>query len=242
MPHQRLSTLLFLVAVGTVACETGPARPTSLSTSNIPDVAGAKGGGGKPPTWERAVSAQFSCPGPTCNNADRIRGDGAPYAVRLGGDGNLAFALTDTSRSVTFDFTDCVTPCVTVRRWFTTATVGSANDLWMHTSVLVPGSSAEVAGGFHAIPVGQTWSSRIKILFKLIDPAGTEFAWAMRFNPFFTGSTNLQVTRTSDVEWLLEATPTQTAWTQTAPTGHHAGDPTFEGNYVMPFVLRVTVQ
>lgn len=241
MRHQKLVTLLLLTAVATLACENAPARPTTLSTSSVQDAAAAKGAG-KPPTYDRAVTAEFRCPGPACIAADRIRGDGAPYAVNLGGDGNLAFALTDPSRSVTFDFTDCVTPCAAVRRWFTTASVGSANDLWMHTSVLVPGTSSEVAGGFHAIPVGETWSSRIKILWKLTDPAGTEFAWAIRFNPFFAGSTNLQVTRTSDVQWLVEATPLQAAWTQTAPTGRRAGDPTFEGNYVMPFQIRVTVQ
>jgi hypothetical protein len=34
----------------------------------------------------------------------------------------------------------------------------------------------------------------------------------------------------------------QRAWLQAAPTGKRAGDPTFEGNYVMPFQMRITVQ
>ena len=241
MRSLSLASLTAFALVSAAACGGNPATPTPASAGSA-DSLFAKGGGGKPPSLERAVLADLRCPGPACTTIDRLLSDGAPYAVNVGGDGNLGFALTDPSRRVVFDFTDCVEPCVSVRRWFTQASVGQPHSLWMHTSVLIPGTEDETPLGLHAIPVGDTWFSRIKILFRMIDPAGNEIAWAIRYNPFFPGSTNLQVTRLSETEWLLEATSSQRAWLQAAPTGKRAGDPTFEGNYVMPFQMRITVQ
>jgi hypothetical protein len=237
----RIHTLVLLSLTGFVAaCDVPPTRPSMAGEVSAEGLS-AKGGG-KPPSYSRNVVAELRCPGPDCTGSDRVRGDGGTYNVQIGGDGNLAFSLTDTARRVTFDFSDCVGSCTGGNRWFTTSDVGQPHSLWMHTSVLVPGTEDEVPGGFHAIPVGQTYFSRIKILFRQWNAAGSEFAWAIRFNPFFPGSTNLQVTRTSDTEWILEALPSQTAWTQSAPVGKRAGDPVFEGNYLLPFKMTVRVQ
>jgi hypothetical protein len=237
--HLTLITAAILVTVS--ACGQSPAAPSAAGSVSAGGLA-AKGGGGKPPSLERAVMGDLRCPGPLCGGADRVLSDAAPYAVAIGSDGNLGFALSDSARRVVFDFTDCVEPCAPARRWFTTASVGMPHDLWMHTSVLVPGTDTETPGGLHDVPVGATWASRIKILFRLIDPSGKEIGWAIRFNPFYSGSTNLQVTRVSATEWLLEATALQRAWLQSQTISKRGGDPSFEGNFVLPFQMRIPEQ
>jgi hypothetical protein len=187
--------------------------------------------------------ADLRCPEDGC--ADGLRSDGAPYDVMIGGDGNLGFSLaTAPNRSVLFDFSDCIADCSGGNRWFTTTSVGAANDLWMHTSVLIPGTENETAGGFHDIPVGATWFSRIKILFSLFDASNGDYSWAIRFNPFYQGSTNLQVTGVSESEWWLEALPSQSAWTQSVLVTKKRGgaDPVFEGSFRLPFQMRITLR
>ena len=234
-----VSALLVAGALAVSACDRPSTQPSPVTPAV--DTLAARGGG-KPPSYARAVMAELRCPGAECIGADRVRSDGAPYSVQIGGDGNLGFALTDAARRVTFDFSDCTGACTGGARWFTTTDVGQPHSLWMHTSVLVPGTDDEVAGGFHAIPVGQTYFSRIKILFRQFSATGQEYAWAIRFNPFFVGSTNLQVRRTSETEWILEALPSQTAWTQSVLIAKRNGAPVFEGNYSLPFQMKVRVQ
>jgi hypothetical protein len=189
------------------------------------------------------VGAELRCSEGGC--ADGIRSDGGSYDVNIGSDGNLAFSLANhPHRSVVFDFSNCVADCTGGNRWFARAEVGAVNGLWMHTSVLVPGTDDETSQGFHDIPIGATWFSRIKILFSVLDPSNDEFAWAIRFNPFFQGSTNLQVTRVSEDEWVLEALSSQTAWTQSVLVTKRVRDrePLFEGNYQLPFAMTIRVR
>jgi hypothetical protein len=245
MTSTRLLSLVALTGLlAGAACGRSPVAPTGASPA-VSTAAGATAakGGGKPPSLERPVTAELRCAGDGC--ADRLRSDGAPYEVMIGGDGNLAFSLANApDRLVQFDFSDCIADCAGGNRWFTTTHVGAANDLWMHTSVLVPGTENETPQGLHDIPVGATWFSRIKILFRVFDPAGAEFAWAIRFNPFFQGSTNLQVTRASEQHWWLDALPSQTAWTQSALVTKKRGgaEPVFEGNFAMPFRMTITLR
>ena len=46
----------------------------------------------------------------------------------------------------------------------------------------------------------------------------------------------------SATEWLLEATALQRAWLQSQAISKRAGDPAFEGNFVLPFQMRITEQ
>jgi hypothetical protein len=61
----------------------------------------------------------------------------------------------------------------------------------------------------------------------------------MRFNPFFEGSTNLRVTRVGAEEWWLEATSSDVAWVEARPTAKHRSDPSFEGDFALPFQMNV---
>jgi hypothetical protein len=111
----------------------------------------------------------------------------------------------------------------------------------MHTSVLVPGTESETPRGMLDIPVGATWFSRIKIGLSLVEPStAADLVWGMRFNPFFPGSTNLQVTRISENEWHVEAIPSQIAWVVSIGASRRDGPEVFEGNYLMPFRIVVT--
>ena len=195
---------------------------------------------GKPPT-PIPVTVAFRCPGPACSGGDRFMGDGGSYAAQLDSGGNLGLSLESLGggRTLSFDYTDCVSPCVTGRRWFTAQTVTAANSFWLHTSVLVPGTESETPRGFLDIPVGATWFSRIKFSYHVPGATGVDLGWGHRFNPFFPGSTNLTVSRPGENLWLVEAGPTQTAW-MVSVAGRKDGGEVFEGNYLMPFQLAVT--
>jgi hypothetical protein len=239
------------VALAVSACARNPlapdAAPGPITGGAAVAAKGGNGGGNKPPA-EQPVTAVFRCPGPDCTGNDRVTGDGyaAPYAAFIDGGGNLRITLPDGSRSVTFDYTECLEPCPVGRRWFTTASPTGDNGLLMHTSVLIPGTEDETPAGLNDIPVGETWFSRIKMGYHLASPTGEDLVWGTRFNPFFPGSTNLQVTRVSDDEWFFEALPTQIAFVRSTAQGPTKGKPStdpaevFEGNYIMPFRITVT--
>ena len=239
MNRTRQFSVVLALLLSIAACSPNPVTPSSAS-AGAGDAVAAKGGG-KPPSSVPAT-AVFRCNDDSCAESDRIRGDGSPYPAQIGSDGNLMLQLPDSSRHITFDYAECVAPCPTGRRWFATYEAGHGQAVLIHTSVLVPGTETEVSGGMLAIPIGATWSSRIKMGYKAINPAGQAFTWGNRFNPFFPGSTNLSVTRVSENEWHIEATRAQRAWTVSIGGGTKPRDVTevFEGNYLMPFRIIVT--
>lgn len=238
MAHRIALTISLVPLILAAACQQNATGPTRTAESGATaDMLAAKGGG-KPPS-EVPVTATFRCPGPACTGGDRITGDGTPYAAFLDGGGNLRITLPDASRSVTLDYTECLQPCPTGRRWFTTISPTGTNGLLLHTSVLIPGTESETTRGFFDIPVGATWYSRIKIGTSITSPAGVNLTWGTRFNPFFPGSTNLTVTRVSDSEWFVEASASQSAWVVSIGETRRDGGEVFEGNYRMPF--RITV-
>ncbi len=243
-----VATCVFLLSLA--GCSRSPVAPDAAAGPTAAAGAalaakGGNGGGNKPPA-EQAATAVFRCPGPACTGADRVTGDGAPYDAFIDSGGNLRITLPDGSRSVTFDYTECLEPCPVGRRWFTTASPTGDNGLLIHTSVLIPGTEDETPAGLNDIPVGETWFSRIKMGYHLASPDGEDLVWGNRFNPFFPGSTNLQVTRVSDDEWFFEALPTQIAFVRSTAQGPTKGKPSndpaevFEGNYIMPFRITVT--
>lgn len=224
-------------------CGQSPLSPAS-NAGTIGDGNALSAKGGYKPLSEIPATAMFRCPGPACSGSDGIVGDGAPYGVVIGTDGNLRVSLTDPARRITFDYSDCLAPCPDGRRWFTTYTA-PADQVYMHTSVLVPGTETETFHGMIDIPVGETWFSRIKMSFHAVSPSGEPTIFGLRFNPFYEGSTNLQVTRVGEDEWLFEATSAQIAWAVSLPEqtrGKPPKDPgdVFEGNYRLPFAITVT--
>jgi len=232
-----------LIVIG-AACSQNPAAPSDLAATGSSAGQLAARGGNRPPT-EVPVTAAFRCPGALCSSTDRITGDGTAYDAMLDSQGNLRLTLSDPGRSVTFDYSECLAPCPygsTGRRWFTTVAATGANRLLIHTSVLVPGTENETPRGFFDIPVGATWYSRIKIGFAITSPTGASLVWGMRYNPFYPGSTNLHVTRISDSAWFVEASSTEIAIALSAGETKRDGPEVFEGNYLMPFRINVTLK
>ena len=235
--------LVYLAAAAVLGCGGSPVQPGGLDADSSPAAANGPSGtkGPNRPPAEQLVSAVFRCNDASCAATDRIRGDGASYAAFIDSGGNLRLT-PDASRTVTLDYSECLQPCPAGRRWFTTVSPGGVDGLLMHTSVLVPGTESETPRGMLDIPVGATWFSRIKIGFRIVQPStGANLVWGTRFNPFFQGSTNLQVARVSDTQWHVEATPAQIAFVRSAGETKRDNSPeTFEGNYLMPFRIVVT--
>ena len=236
MSRVRLLIITALLAVVS-GCGQDPVNPSdaaAVATSG----SDAANGGNKPTTIPAEVT--FRCNDDSCASTDRLRGDGRPYPAVIGTDGNLMLQLPDASRFITYDYSVCVEPCAAGRRWFATYQAGGGQELLIHNSTLVPGTESETPRGLLDIPVGATWASRIKMGYKSIDPTGIAYTWGNRFNPFYPGSTNLSVTRVSDSEWHIEATPAQRLWSASigGPTKRTVTE-VFEGNYVLPFKIIV---
>jgi hypothetical protein len=230
----QISVGLILIAF-TASCGETPVSPSAPGAGPV-----TTGGTAAKPASAIPATAVFRCNDESCAGPDRVRGDGAPYPAQIGSDGNLMLHLPSPSRFITFDYSECLEPCPTGRRWFTTYQAGRGHALTIHTSVLVPGTETEVQHGMLAIPVGATWSSRIKMGYSVTAPDGAVYTWGNRFNPFFPGSTNLRVTRVSENQWEVEATREHRAWSVSIGGSKRNVTEVFEGNYLLPFRITVT--
>ena len=229
--------VLATTALGLSACSSNdPVSPGAVIASGGA-TAEAKG---KPPSTIPVI-AEFRCPGPNCTGGDRITGGAGTYPALIDSGGNFRLDLaTLPSGTAVIDYSDCIQPCPAGRRWFQTQTVTSATGFNVHTSVLVPGTESETPRGLLDIPVGATWFSRIKMGYHLTSPSGTNLIFGLRFNPFFPGSSNLQVARVSENQWFIEATTSHIAWAVSVGETRKDGGEVFEGNYLMPFRIVVT--
>jgi hypothetical protein len=189
----------------------------------------------KPPSNVPATVA-FRCPG-DCTAGDAIRGDGlgsypasinANSELTLGGDGGSL-----GGRVFHLDFGP-VTGCTDCRRDFITAT--SAGEL--QTNVINPATGSEASNGLKGIPVGATWPSFLYVNFQTVQNGAT-ILWTVRFNPSsYPASTTVDVTRTSETSWVIEATAGHVA--QLVSKQLRKRGETNEGTYVMPFRIAVT--
>jgi hypothetical protein len=212
--------------------------------------------GGKPKPVDQSATASFRCAGlgsaPLCGASgivvpDSITGDGRPYvgtgtAIQGSGaflraDGEFALEIrSGGGRTVHLSFAEQVAPPTGTffRKTFTQATLESFH---LNTNVIDPVSGADASGALLAIPVGQTWPSRIKAFWT--DPYGVEYT--IRFNPRdYPGSSHVSVSRDSDRTWTIEALYTDVARLVSPPQGRR-GSLTDEGLYSMPFKLTFTV-
>ena len=238
----RLLAIASLVTFTAIGCAEAPTSPRATAASFVNGAPEAR------PPRDQPATAVFQCPGAACVTLDRILGDG-PDAVYGYTDGarltsTSDFVLSPTgARTIFLDFRDGPPPCSGCRRTFDTLTVGDPEDTYFHPSVIDPATGNEV--GVTAIPIGQTWSSRLKLAFNLPDANGNMVNWAVRFNPDYnSGSTLLHVTRVNDNTWIIEATAEDRAVlisAQSVKKGRCCVS-IDEGLYVMPFRLTVQAQ
>ena len=212
--------------------------------------------GGKPKPADQSATASFRCAGlasdPPCGApdavvADSITGDGGPYVgtgtvisgsgAFLRADGEFVLELrSGGGRTIHLSFAEQVAPPsgTFFRKTFTHATLESFH---LNSNVIDPASGEDASGALLAIPVGQTWPSRIKAFWT--DPYGVEYT--IRFNPRdYPGSSHVWVTRDADRTWTIEARYTDVARLVSPPQGRR-GSLTDEGLYSMPFKLTFTV-
>jgi len=239
-----------------IACAICVAAVTGLAT--VPAL--AQGGKPKPGTLY-PLTAEFRCPAALdCGGADRIVGDGVVYVgttppgsltTQDGAEENLGayftvigdflFGLKSWSdRSIRFDFNDPVTApqCGSkCRKNFTQVTTNNSQP--GSRTAVVDAMGAALPNGFKSLAVGQSAPARSFINFA--DPSGRALNWTVRFDPNLApGSTYLNVTRTHDKEWVIEATATMVAGLSNYTTGSGKQVTTQEGTFRMPFRIRVT--
>jgi len=223
----------------------------------------------KPPaTTYTGVTATFRCSGSIVNGVltsscpDGILSDGGSYA------GNPtvsttrgAFIWTSGSyddfmlkfdgiggRRLLFDFSTLVQaatcggklPC---RKDFTVLAI---TQTLLEQGLLVRPATADgsdLAGGMHAIAVGQTVPAKLKVNFP--DPDSTLW-WTVRYNPRdYAGSSFVYVTRTGTNTWRVEAggylVAEDKGWAElvASPDGSAGRTQTHEGWYLMPFSLTI---
>ena len=226
--HQTLSRFALLGLLLAIGCGRSPASPDSVAIPS--SVAGLEA----KPSPNQPATSTFRCPGAECVSADRIQGDGAPYASVLNTNSELHIDLT-AARTFGLDFTDGPAPCAGCRRTFTTLVLSASNATQLQTNVVIPGTDTEASNGLLAIPVGATWPSKMKLIFN-----HNGFAWAVRFNPRdYPGSTHLNVTRVDATTWIIEATTAHLANFVSIGDRRNGGKLS-EGFFVMPFRIRVT--
>ena len=191
----------------------------------------------------------FRCPGAACSSADGIQADGFD-AVYTSADGALVDTASEFSlrpagtRGIFLDFRNVIAPCAaaTCQKHFETLTITSAQSAFFHTNVVNPATGETVTGGLLSIPIGATWPSRSKIGFNTTNAAGTNVAWAVRYNPTdYPGSDLLRITRIDAATWDVEALATDRAMLVSFISKRQGGNVN-EGIYSMPFKVRVTVQ
>jgi hypothetical protein len=213
--------------------------------------------GGKPKTQDRSATAAFRCAGlEPCGPSgfvvsDSIAGDGGAYVgvgdlisgseAFLRSDGEFSFDLRAGGGGFVYlKFAEQVAgPSGSVsRKTFDEATLDSFH---LNTNVINPATGQDASGALLAIPVGQTWPSRIKAFWT--DPYGIDYV--IRFNPDqYPGSTSVWITRESETTWSIEAGHAEIARLVSIPhdpkgkPGSLAAD---EGLYVLPFRILVTV-
>jgi hypothetical protein len=214
--------------------------------------------GGKPRYVDIPGSAIFRCntldPSVLCpldENApkDRITGDGLGVYVGSGSDWQSGtgpflrfdgeFSMTIVAgggRRIMLDFRDwLLPPSPTFHRKDFDVLVREA--FHINTNVIDPGTRDQAELGLRSIPIGATWKSRIK--------AGWNYAdvlFNIRFNPDnFPGSDYVDVTRTGDKAWTIEALPWQRARLVSPGVGKGQPAPNDEGTYYMPFRIEFTV-
>ncbi len=147
--------------------------------------------------------------------------------------------LSDPARGLTLDYGDQV-DSVHGRRWFPSLAVTGSNGVLLQTNAVLPGTDTEAPNGLRSIPVGETWPSRMKLGFNVTSPDGTDLVWGDRFTPTdFPGSTHVKVTRTTETEWIVEATTSDIAYVRSTADRRHGGE-VFEGLYHLPFRMKVT--
>lgn len=212
--------------------------------------------GGKPKPQLLHATASFRCgaiiPDWSCGPAgfvvaDAIMGDGGSYVgtgdllsgsgALLRDDGEAHFDVrAGSGRKIHLNFTEQVAaPSGTPRKTFTNATLDAFH---LHTNVVTP-AGLVADGGLRAIPLYQTWPSRIVAFWT--DSYGVTYT--IRFNPeHYPGSTNVWITRDGDTAWTIEALHTDVG--QLLSTVEQKGKPSSpanEGFYSMPFKITLTV-
>ncbi len=213
--------------------------------------------GGKPKPADQSGTASFRCAGLTpCGPPgfvvqDSITGDGNAY-VGVGDliSGSGAFVRSDgefsldlragRGRFVYLNFEEQVAgPSGSFsRKTFDQATLDSFH---LNTNVINPATGQDASGALLAIPVGQTWPSRIKAFWT--DPYGIDYV--IRFNPdHYPGSTYVWITREGENTWSIEAGHAEVARlvsTPHDPKGKPGSQTVDEGLYVMPFKMTLTI-
>ena len=125
----------------------------------------------------------------------------------LRSDGELALDLrSGGGRTIYLNFAEQAAPPSGsfFRKTFTHATLASFH---LNTNVINPATNQDASGALLAIPIGQTWPSRIKAFWT--DPYGVEYT--IRFNPdHYPGSTYVWITRSQNT-WTIEAGYTEYA-------------------------------
>ena len=225
-----LAVLLLAVA----GCGQTPVSPSSGNLAGNAESLAAK----PPQPTPIAMTGAFRCLGPECAGGDRIVGDGAPYPAIQSTTQECQVDLAG-SRTFFLDFTAGPAPCSGCRRTFDTLTLTATHEGMLRTNVVIPGTDTEATGGLNSIPVGATWPAKMKLIFNLPEAGGVR-GWAVRFNPRdYPGSTHLDVTRTSDNSWVIEATTAHIA-TLVSTGGRRDGGKINEGFFVLPFRISVT--
>jgi len=189
------------------------------------------------------------CPIDENSPKDRITGDGLGVYVGAGSDwqsgtgpflrsdGEFSMTIvTGGGRRVMLDFRDwLLPPSPTFHRKDFEVLVREA--FHINTNVIDPRTADQAALGLRSIPVGATWKSRIK--------AGWNYAdvlFNLRFNPDgFPGSDYVDVTRTGENAWTIEAMPWQRARLVSPGVTKGKATPNDEGTYYMPFRIDFTV-
>ena len=177
-----------------------------------------------------------------------VTGDGQPYVgvgdlatgsgahLRLA-DGEFVFDIrAGRGRRVYLNFAERVAgPSGSfTRKTFTQATLDSFH---LNTNVIHPVTREQPANSLYAIPLGQTWPSRIKSFWTHRVPV----EYTIRFNPEdYPGSTNIWITREGENTWTIEAGYNDIARLVSPPQGRR-GALTDEGLYSMPFKVTFTV-
>ena len=214
---------------------------------------------GKPPDVPGV--AQFRCPsGSDCMQppADGIQaasaliGQGSAAETGQGAflnvsNGELWIGFGESVYSLDMYFTQRqgAAPCAATGscRLISSTVQVFAADGEFQSNVLGPDDGDEPAAtGLLAVPVGDTWRSRLKVSFS--DPWGRGLLWGLNFNTIdYVDASNINVTRTGACTWVFE--PGQgdvgglSAWGNSAKGKRVRTD---EGLYIMPFKITFSVE
>jgi hypothetical protein len=196
--------------------------------------------------------AVVPCPDDDGLPKDRLTADGLGPIVGSSGnwqsgfgaflrfDGEFSMDIdVGSGRRILLDFRDVLLPPSAVfhRKTFDCALLEKFH---INTNVIDPGTGEQAEHGMRHMPIGATWKSRIKAGWS--DAYGT--LYNIRFNPTdYPGSDLVDVTRTGDSSWSIEALPSYRA-RLVSPAQSVKGKspgPTDEGTYSLPFRIDFTV-